>query len=84
MGSQRLQFWWFILFLLLLPGMVVARSGPAVSIGVVTDGQTRESDAYFTNLGVELRRLLGARYNVRIEERYILSANWQAERVQRL
>jgi outer membrane protein TolC/ABC-type uncharacterized transport system substrate-binding protein len=72
-----------MLLLLVVPGAVQARNRQPVSIGVVVDGQSKELEVFFDNLRLELRRLLGARYNIRIGPRRILSADWGAERARR-
>ncbi|MBT8339330.1 MAG: TolC family protein [Desulfatitalea sp.] len=61
-----------------------ALAGKQVSIGMVIDDHTRDSQAFIHSLQAELTRLLGSKYRVHIAEKDVLSAKWSAERAKRL
>lgn len=72
-----------ILFLVLFTaGPVAART--QVSIGMVIDGHTRDSQAFISSLQSELTSLLGSKYTLQIADKDVLSADWSAEKAKRL
>jgi len=66
----------------LCPGQNADAAGKQpINIGVVFDGRENKNNPFVSLLRDELNALLGSKYNIRMDDRFILPSGWSAEAI---